>query len=66
VADKIIESLTNHYRSLAGENSGFILLHSTGSKPSNSEVDASLSYADYYYLEALLRSRQIKKGKSLF
>src|SRR5688572_33161744 len=36
-ADKIIESLTNHYRSPVGDNKGFILLHSTGSRPSNSE-----------------------------
>ncbi|HKO82085.1 MAG TPA: glycoside hydrolase family 88 protein [Chitinophagaceae bacterium] len=65
-ADKIIESLTNHYRSSVGENKGFILLHSTGSKPGKSEVDVPLSYADYYYLEALLRSKKLKEKKSLF
>ena len=64
--DKIIESLTNHYRSSVGENKGFILLHSTGSRPSNSEVDVPLSYGDYYYLEALLRSKKLKEKKSLF
>ena len=57
-ADKICESLTKNYRSPIGENRGFILLHSTGSKPGNSEVDVPLSYADYYYLEAVLRSRK--------
>jgi alpha-L-fucosidase len=57
-ADKIIGSLTNYYRSPLGENHGFILLHSTGSKPANSEVDVPLSYADYYYLEALLRKQK--------
>lgn len=56
-ADKICESLTKYYRSPIGGNRGFILVHSTGSKPSNSEVDVPLSYADYYYLEALLRAR---------
>jgi uncharacterized protein YyaL (SSP411 family) len=60
-ADKILGSLTQHYRSPIGESRGFILLHSTGSKPANSEVDAPLSYADYYYLEALLRSKRAKK-----
>jgi unsaturated chondroitin disaccharide hydrolase len=65
-ADKIIESLTNHYRSPIGANKGFILLHSTGSKPGKSEVDTPLSYADYYYLEALLRSEKLKEKKSLF
>ncbi len=34
-----------------------ILLHSTGSKPGKSEVDAALIYADYYCIEALLRYR---------
>jgi hypothetical protein len=65
-ADKIIESLTNDYRSPVGENKGFILLHSTGSRPSNSEVDVPLNYADYYYLEALLRSKKLKEKKRLF
>ena len=65
-ANKILESLTKNYRSAIGENKGFILLHSTGSRPSNSEVDVPLSYADYYYLEALLRSKKLKEKKSLF
>ena len=65
-ANRIIESLTNNYRSPVGDNKGFILLHSTGSRPSNSEVDVPLSYADYYYLEALLRSKRLKEKKSLF
>jgi len=65
-ADKIIRSLTNNYRSPLGENKGFILLHSTGSKPSNSEVDVPISYADYYYLEALLRKKKTEQKKKLF
>jgi len=56
VANTILQSLTKNYRSPIGENKGFILLHSTGSKPANSEVDVPLNYGDYYYLEALLRS----------
>jgi alpha-L-fucosidase len=65
-ADKIIESLTKSYRSPIGENKGFILLHSTGSRPANSEVDVPLIYADYYYLEALLRMKKLNEGKKLF
>lgn len=61
-ADKIIKSLTDHYLAAPGQSRGFILLHSTGSKPSNSEVDVPLSYADYYYLEALLRKAHLKAG----
>ena len=64
--DRIVASLTNSYRSPVGENKGFILLHSTGSKPAKSEVDVPLNYADYYYLEALLRSKNLKEKKSLF
>jgi hypothetical protein len=65
-ADKIMQNLTKSYRSPIGENKGWLLLHSTGSKPSNSEVDVPLSYADYYYLEALLRSKKLKEGKRLW
>jgi alpha-L-fucosidase len=65
-ANKILESLTNYYRSPIGENKGFILLHGTGSRPANSEVDVPLVYADYYYLEALLRKKKLNEGKKLF
>ncbi len=57
-ADKLLESLTDHYRSAIGDNKGFILMHSTGHRPANSEIDVPINYADYYYLEALLRSRK--------
>jgi unsaturated chondroitin disaccharide hydrolase len=65
-ADKITGNLTDHYRSAPGDHKGFILLHSTGQKPTNSEVDVPLIYADYYYIEALLRSKKLKEGKKLF
>ncbi len=60
-ADKMLHSLYNEYRFKDGEGGGFILNHSTGNKPKNSEIDAPLTYADYYYLEALLRSREVKR-----
>jgi hypothetical protein len=59
-ANKILNNLTAHYRSPVGENRGFLLLHSTGHKPAKSEVDVPITYADYYYLEALLRSRRMQ------
>ncbi|MCU0403815.1 MAG: glycoside hydrolase family 88 protein [Chitinophagaceae bacterium] len=65
-ANKIVDALTKSYRSPLGENKGFILLHSVGSKPMKSEVDVPLNYADYYYLEALLRTKRLKDGKPLF
>ena len=36
-------------------------MHSVGSIPHNSEVDVPLNYADYYYLEALLRKAKLEK-----
>ncbi len=59
-AAAILKNLTDKYRAAVGTSHGFLLLHSTGSKPGNSEVDLPLNYADYYYLEALLRSKTIK------
>ncbi len=60
-ADIMLYSLSTKYTSGNGSNRGFILDHSTGSKPSNSEVDVPISYADYYYLEALLRYKSLTK-----
>jgi hypothetical protein len=47
-----------------GTNGGFILTRSTGHLPANSEINVPLVYADYYFLEALLRYRDIAKGKA--
>jgi unsaturated chondroitin disaccharide hydrolase len=66
IADTILKNLSDKYRSPIGENKGFILTHSTGSKPMNNEVDVPLNYADYYYIEALLRSEKLKENKPLF
>jgi uncharacterized protein YyaL (SSP411 family) len=60
-AGKMIQNLTKSYRAEPGKAHGFILLQSTGSKPANSEVNVPLSYADYYYLEALIRSKKTNK-----
>ncbi len=51
------------YRAAVGENHHFLLKHSVGSKPSKSEVDVPLIYADYYYLEALLRYDKMTEKK---
>lgn len=56
VAETILQSLSGkEYRAKAGENGGFLLKHSTGALPQNSEIDVPLIYADYYFLEALKR-----------
>lgn len=59
-ADRIMESLGTTYASEPGENYGFILGHSVGAKPFDSEVDVPLNYADYYFLEALLRKKKLE------
>ena len=58
-AETMIYSLASEaYRAKAGENGGFLLMHSTGAFPLNSEIDVPLVYADYYYLEALARYKK--------
>ncbi len=60
-ATTMLETLSSEkFRAKVGENRNFILMHSTGHKPQNTEVDVPLIYADYYYLEALLRYQKIK------
>ncbi|KQC01171.1 glycoside hydrolase family 88 protein [Pedobacter sp. Hv1] len=60
-ADKILASLSTKYTSKLGANYGFILEHSTGHRPAKSEIDVPINYADYYYLEALLRYKNFGK-----
>lgn len=40
------------------------LMHSTGHHPAGSEIDASIIYADYYYIEALLRLKKESASES--
>lgn len=55
-AEHILTSLSSPaYKAAIGTNGGFLLMHSTGHFPGNSEIDVPLSYADYYYIEALTR-----------
>ena len=61
-ADYILKSLSNaDYQAKLGENGNFILMHSVGSLPHGNEIDVPLNYADYYYLEALLRMKELNK-----
>lgn len=53
-AIKTLQQLsTDQY--LSGNRNDAFLLHSTGHYPAGSEIDASIVYADYYYMEALTR-----------
>lgn len=68
LAGKCLSTAETQLRTLAspeylaepGTNGGFILKHSTGHYHGNGEVDVPLTYADYYFLEALLRFREVR------
>lgn len=57
-ATTMLNALSTTYRSAPGTNKGFILQNSVGHLPGNSEIDVSLTYADYYFLEALDRYKK--------
>ena len=60
IAEKQIRSLSSPaYMAKEGENGNFILMHSVGSLPAKSEVDVPLTYADYYFIEALMRYKKL-------
>lgn len=63
-AEHMLTTLSSVDYQSRNENSAF-LLHSTGHKPNGSEIDASIIYADYYYIEALLRLKKLQKGISI-
>lgn len=60
IAESIIRTLsTPAYKAAAGANGGFILLHGVGHLPQRSEVDVPLTYADYYFIEAMARYKAL-------
>lgn len=64
-AQEILSSLSGpNYQAKPGSNNGFVLMHSTGHKPAKSEMDVPLIYADYYFIEGLLRYKDmVSKNK---
>ncbi len=64
-AEDILISLSSDaYLAKAGTNNNFVLKHSVGHKPAKSEIDTPLVYADYYYIEALLRYDRMSKNNT--
>ena len=55
-AERMLRTLASRYLT-QGTSAASILAHSVGGKPQNAEVDVGLVYADYYFVEALLRHR---------
>ena len=61
-AEDILYALSSpKYMAAIGENGNFILKHSTGGAPSYSEIDVPLTYADYYFVEAMKRYKALSK-----
>jgi unsaturated chondroitin disaccharide hydrolase len=59
IVQSIIKTLSAPpYIAVAGTNGGFILQHSVGHFPAKTEVDQPLTYADYYFIEAMERYKQ--------
>ena len=59
-AVRMLKSLASPaYRAVLGENAHFLLMHSTGSIPHQNEIDVPLTYADYYFVEALARYKRL-------
>ncbi|GAA3594136.1 glycoside hydrolase family 88 protein [Flavivirga amylovorans] len=57
---KVVEALkSEEYILETSVNAPFILKHSTGNWPKNDEVDVPIIYADYYFLETLLRLKNV-------
>ena len=61
VAETMIRTLsTDQYLAKKGTNGGFLLKHSVGAFPLNGEIDVALTYADYYFVEAMGRYMKLK------
>jgi hypothetical protein len=59
-AFSMLKSLASpKYLNDSGNNKYFVLNHSVGSIPHGVEIDVPLVYADYYFLEALIRENKI-------
>ena len=64
-AEAMLKELSSSKYQSGNINNAF-LLHSTGHKPNGGEIDASIIYADYYYIEALLRLKKLQEGKTIY
>lgn len=60
-AEKMLKALSSSaYSAAEGENGGFILKHGVGNYPGKADIDVPLIYADYYFVEALTRYKNLK------
>jgi unsaturated chondroitin disaccharide hydrolase len=64
-ATSILRSLCSSKYLAEGTNSYGILLHAVGNHPKNSEIDVSLIYADYYFLESIIRYQNLLRNQKI-
>lgn len=65
VAETILRTLSSsEYFSETKENGGFLIKHNVGNMPVSSEIDVPLSYADYYFTEAMVRYLELDEIKN--
>ncbi len=65
-ASEILESLASPaYMPIPGSNDYFILDHCVGSIPHGVEIDVPLVYADYYFLEAIKRKKDLVEKRKI-
>jgi rhamnogalacturonyl hydrolase YesR len=64
IAEKQLASMCSaEYLAEKGTNANFLLKHGVGNMPNGSEIDVPLTYADYYFVEAMMRYRALHKNK---
>jgi unsaturated chondroitin disaccharide hydrolase len=60
-AEIILRTLSSQeYKAAIGVNGGFIIQHGVGHMPNKTEIDVPLTYADYYFVEAMKRYQNLK------
>jgi uncharacterized protein YyaL (SSP411 family) len=64
IAETILQNLSSaKYKAAIGDSGGFILKHGVGHMPNKTEVDVPLTYADYYFIEAMIRYKKLVLNK---
>ena len=59
-ADEILKNITKYYRVPYKGMHGFLTHSSTGHRPEGTEINVPIVYADYYFLEALIRKNKLE------
>ncbi|MBL7738617.1 MAG: glycoside hydrolase family 88 protein [Chitinophagaceae bacterium] len=59
LSETILKTLSGPlYKAAPGKNGGFLIQHGVGHMPNKTEVDVPLTYADYYFIEAMIRYKK--------